>query len=66
MSQKSSKDKLNLKNICWGPTVHPGASQVAVVVKYLPAKAEDMKDAGLTPGSGGFLGGGNGNPLQYS
>ena len=66
MSQKSWKDKLNLKNICWGPTVHPGASQVALVVKYLPAKAGDMKDTGLTPGSGGFLGGGNGNPLQYS
>ena len=66
MSPKSSKDKLNLKNICWGSTVHPGGSQVVLVVKYLPAKAGDMKDAGLTPGSGGFLGRGNGNPLQYS
>ena len=43
MSQKSSKDKLNLKNICWGPTVHPGGSQVALVVKYLPAKAGNMR-----------------------
>ena len=33
------------------------------VVKNLPAKAGDMT---LTPGSGRSLGGGNGNPLQYS
>ena len=28
--------------------------------------AEDTGDAGLIPGSGRSLGGGNGNPLQYS
>ena len=33
------------------------------VVKNSPAKAGDM---GLIPGSGRSLGGGNGNPLQYS
>ena len=37
----------------------PGGS----AVKNLPAKAEDV---GLNPGSGRSLGGGNGNPLQYS
>ena len=33
------------------------------VVKNLSANAGDV---GLTPGSGRFPGGGNGNPLQYS
>ena len=42
------------------------SSQVALVVKNPPAHAEDIKDIDLTPGSGRFLGGGNGNPLQYS
>ena len=37
------------------------ASQVALVVKNLPANAED-----LIPGMGRSPGGGNGNPLQYS
>ena len=39
------------------------ASQVALVVKNLPANAGDVRDAGLIPGSGRSLGGGNGNPL---
>ena len=43
-----------------------GASQVALVVKNLPANAEDLRDAGSTPGLGRSSGGGNGNPLQYS
>ena len=30
------------------------------------ANAGDMRDAGLSPGSGRFPGGGHGNPLQYS
>ena len=33
------------------------------VVKNLPANAGDL---GSIPGSGRFLGGGHGNPLQYS
>ena len=37
-----------------------------IVVKNLPANAEDTRDAGLTPGSGRSPGGGNGYPLQYS
>ena len=45
---------------------HEGASQVALVVKNPPAKAGDVRDAGLIPGLGRFPGEGNGNPLQYS
>ena len=40
-----------------------GTSQVAPVVKNLPANAGD---AGSIPGSGRSPGGGHGNPLQYS
>ena len=42
------------------------ASQVVLVVKNLPANAGDARDLGLIPGLGKTLGGGNGNPLQYS
>ena len=42
------------------------ASQVALVVKNLPAKAGDTRDAGSVPGWGRSPGEGNGNPLQYS
>ena len=42
------------------------ASQVTLVVKNLPANARDTRDTGSTPGSGGFPGGGDGDPLQYS
>ena len=42
------------------------ASQVALVVKNLPAKAGDVRDSGCTPGSGRSPGEGNGYPLQYS
>ena len=42
------------------------ASQVALVVKNLPANARDIRDAGSVPGSGRSPGGGQGNPLQYS
>ena len=40
-------------------------SQVALVVKNLPANAGDIKDMGLIPGLGRSLEGGHGNPLQY-
>ena len=43
-----------------------GASQVALVVKNLPAKAGDRRNAGLIPGSGRSPGERHGNPLQYS
>ena len=36
------------------------------VVKNPPANARDTRDMGSIPGSGTFLGEGNGNPLQYS
>ena len=42
------------------------ASQVALVVKNLPANAGDARDTGSIPGWGRSLGVGNGNPLQYS
>ena len=37
-----------------------------VVVKNLLANAGDLRDASLIPGSGRCLGGGHGNPFQYS
>ena len=37
------------------------ASQVALVVKNLPAKAGVIRDTGLMPGSGRSPGGGHGN-----
>ena len=44
----------------------PRASQVALVVKNLPANAADVRDMGSIPGSGWSPGEGNGDPLQYS
>ena len=41
-------------------------SQVVLVVKDSPAKAGDIRDMGLIPGSERSLGGGHGNLLQYS
>ena len=41
------------------------ASQVALVVKNLPANARDTRDANLIPESGRSPGGGPGNALQY-
>ena len=43
-----------------------GASQVALVVKNLPASAGDIRDTGSIPGSGRSPGGGHCSPLQYS
>ena len=42
------------------------ASQVVLVVKNPPVSAGDVRDMGLTPGSGRSPGGRNGNPVQYS
>ena len=39
------------------------ASEVAIVVKKLPANTRDTRDMGSIPGSGRCPGGGNGNPL---
>ena len=41
------------------------ASQVALVVRNLPANAGDIRDAGSIPGSGRAPGEGNGNPFQF-
>ena len=43
-----------------------GASQVALVVKNLPANAGDVRDRGSIPVLGRSPGDGHGNPLQYS
>ena len=42
------------------------SSQVALVLKSLPAYAGDVKDAVSISGSGRSPGVGNDNPLQYS
>ena len=42
------------------------SSQVALVVKNLPANTGDARDTGLIPKWGRSPGGGHGNPLQYS
>ena len=42
------------------------ASQVALVVKNLPANAGDARDVGSIPGLGRFPGRGDGNPFRYS
>ena len=42
------------------------ASQVALVVKNLPANAGDLRDVGSSPGLGRSPGGGHGNPLHSS
>ena len=41
-------------------------SQVALMVKNLPANAGNLREMGLIPGSGRSPGGGHGNPPQYS
>ena len=44
----------------------PGASQVVLVMKNLPANAGDVRGAGSIPGSGRPPRGGGSNPLQHS
>ena len=41
-------------------------SQVALVVKNVPANTGDVRDMGLIPGSGRSPGGWYGSPLQFS
>ena len=43
-----------------------GWLKVVLMVKNLLAKAGDIGDTGLIPGTGKSHGGGNDNPLQYS
>ena len=49
-----------------GKSVVKRTSQVALVVKNLPANAGDAKDVGSLPGLGRSPGEGNGNSLQGS
>ena len=46
--------------------VYTGTSQVALVVKNMPANAGDIRNKGLISGSGTSPGGGLGNTFQYS
>ena len=47
-------------------TISTYISQVALVVKNLPANAGDVRDLDSIPGSGRSPGEVNGSPLQYS
>ena len=49
-----------------GLTLSLWPSLVAQMVKNLPARAGDVRDAGSFPGLGRSPGEGNGYPLQYS
>ena len=51
-------------SLVWSKT--SWASQVALVVKNLPANSGDVRDEGSIPRSGRSPGGEHGNPLQYS
>ena len=55
------KNRLCIDKLC-----ELGASQVALVVKNLPANSGDIRDAGLMFWLGRFPGGENGTPLQDS
>ena len=48
-----------------GPHRSTSASQMAPVVKNLPASAGDTRDSDSIPGSGRSPGGGQGDTLQY-
>ena len=62
-----AKEEVKIKSASLAEDCHClGASQVALVVKNLPAHTGDLRDAGLIPVSGRSPGGGNGNPPQYS
>ena len=39
---------------------------MVLVVKNMPANAEDLREVGLIPGLGRSAGAGHGNPHQYS
>ena len=58
-SRERGKEEFVLHLLFW-------ASQVALVVKNLPANAGDLGDSGSSPGWGRSPEGGHGNSLQYS
>ena len=53
-------------SLVWKLCLREWASQVVLVVKNLPASAEDIRDLGSVLGLGGSLGGGCGNPIRYA
>ena len=57
---------LQSKGLYYLSNVRHKASQVALVVKNLPANAGDKRDLGSIPGSGRSPGGRHSNPFQYS
>ena len=60
------KEVLPSSSLFYTSLFHKRAFQVVLVVKNLPARAGDVRDMGLIPGSGRSPREGNGNPLQYS
>ena len=63
MKKKRSTDHCPGKKEIFGKSVEAAASQMALVVKNLPANAGDVRDGGLIPGSERSPGAGKGNPL---
>ena len=69
ITEAGSTTKQHGQTFLWNTVYLRGSewtSQVALVVKNLPANAGDRRDLDLIPGSGRSSGEGNGNPLQYS
>ena len=60
---KSYNGRLVARNQLLQSRLQYWASQVALVVKILPANAGDARDTGSIPGLGRSPGGGHGNPL---
>ena len=57
---------LTCKSVIGNVLVLLWASQVALVLKNLPAKPRDLRDVNSVRETGRSPGGGRGNPLQYS
>ena len=55
-----------LRCFSWERVIFSKSSQVALVIKNLPANARDVRDAGWIPGLGRSPREGHGNPHQYS
>ena len=53
---------MTIKGFLNNEKMYRGASQVALVVKNLPANARDIRDVGSIPGLGISPGGGQGDP----
>ena len=67
-SAKFMMHSCNARLVCTFTFIHTytGASQVALVVKNMPASARDLRDTGSVPGLGKSPREGHGNLLQYS